>query len=297
MKCLIGLSRRLRMANVYQIITDRIVGLLEAGTVPWHRPWGGSENHPRNLVSDRPYRGVNVFLLSSAGYEAPYWLTFKQTLDRGGFVRRGERGLPCVFWNWIDRDNPKTGETERRPFMKYYTVFNVQQCSGIDCPTTLSPTRPFSAIERCEDVVTGMPRRPPIHHGGSQACYQPSSDEVCMPAPQRFDQPEAYYGTLFHELIHSTGHESRLARPGIVETVVFGSHTYSKEELVSEMGATFLCGHTGIENAVIDNSASYIASWLRRLRNDTRLVVQSAAQSQKAVDYILDRKAEDPNPS
>lgn len=285
------------MRSVYQIITDRIVSLLEEGTVPWHRPWGGSENHPRNLVSDKPYRGVNVFLLSSAGYEAPYWITFKQARQRDGHVKKGEHGLPCVFWNWVERDNAETGETERRPFMKCYTVFNVQQCDGIAYPPATSSPRQFSPIERCESVVADMPRAPPIHHGGARACYRPSADEVQMPPRERFDHGEAYYSTLFHELIHSTGHQSRLARPGITETVVFGSGTYSKEELVSEMGATFLCGHTGIENVVIDNSSSYIASWLRRLRNDTRLVVQSAAQSQKAVDYILDRKREDPNPS
>ena len=137
-----------------------------------------------------------------------------------------------------------------------------------------------------------MPRSPPIHHGGSRACYQPSNDEVHMPDRERFDSSEEYYSTLFHELVHSTGHASRLGRTGITETIVFGSRTYSKEELIAEMGATFLCGHTGIENAVIDNSASYLASWLGRLRNDSRLVVQAAAQSQKAVDYVLDQREE-----
>jgi antirestriction protein ArdC len=115
-----------------------------------------------------------------------------------------------------------------------------------------------------------------------------------MPPKERFDHPEAYYATLFHELVHSTGHESRLGRPGITESIEFGKRTYSKEELVAEMGATFLCGQTGIENAVINNSASYIASWLRRLQNDPRLVVQAAAQSQKAADYILNRTWGDP---
>ncbi|MCH8147408.1 MAG: DUF1738 domain-containing protein [Planctomycetes bacterium] len=280
------------MGTAYEVITDRILKLLEAGTVPWHRPWGGDERHPRNLVSDKRYRGVNVFLLSAAGYEAPYWLTFKQARHRDGYVRKGERGFPCVFWKWVDRDDPDTGETTRHPFLRYYTVFNVEQCEGIEYPDLTIPDRVFSPIQRCQDVVANMPRAPPIGHGGVRAIYDPQSGRVQIPLRERFDGPEAYYSTMFHELVHSTGHESRLARPGITQSIVFGSRTYSKEELVAEMGATFLCGHTGIENAVIDNSASYIASWLGRLRNDSRLVVQSAAQSQKAVDYVLDRQVE-----
>ncbi len=280
------------MVNVYAIITDRIIKLLEAGTVPWHRPWAGSHLQPRNLISDKPYRGVNAFLLAAAAYESPYWLTFKQAKNREGTVKKGQRGYPCVFWNWVDRDDPKTGETTQHPFMRYYTVFNAQQCVGIDCPDNPLPARTFSPIRCCEDVVGGMPRAPPICHGGDRACYTPSTDQVQMPPRERFEKEEGYYTTLFHELVHSTGHDSRLARPGITDSILFGSHRYSQEELVAEMGATFLCGHTGIENAVIDNSAAYIASWLRRLRNDQRLVIQSAAQSQKAVDYILDRRLE-----
>ncbi len=281
------------MGSVYDVITDRIIKLLEAGTVPWHRPWGGTHRQPRNVVSNKPYRGVNTFLLSAAGYETPYWLTFKQARDRDGHVKKGEHGYPCIFWKWIERDDPDSGEATRRPFLKYYTVFNAEQCAGIDVPVTQTPTRAFSAIQCCEHVVTGMPRAPPISHGGDRACYEPTSDRVRLPPKERFDSSEAYYGTLFHELVHSTGHESRLARSGITDTIVFGSRTYSKEELVAEMGATFLCGHTGIENKLIENSASYIASWLQRLRNDSRLVIQSAGQAQKAADYILDRREEE----
>lgn len=281
------------MSRVYQLITDRIVKLLEAGTVPWRRPWGGSSHHPRNLVSDRPYRGINVFLLSAAAYEAPYWLTFKQARARGGYVKQGEHGFPCVYWNWLQREDPETGEFEKHPFLKYYTVFNVQQCERIDYPAPSSSDQPFSPLAGCDAVITGMPRAPPIRHGGDRACYWPVADEVYMPSRTSFDRPESYYATLFHELVHSTGHASRLNRPGITEPIVFGSHTYSKEELVAEMGATFLCGHTGIENAVLDNSASYVACWLARLRNDNRLVVQAAAQAQKAADFILNQKPQE----
>lgn len=278
------------MPNVYEVITDRILKLLEQGTVPWHRPWGGDQHHPRNLASGKKYRGVNVFLLSSAGYDSPYWLTFKQAKSREGNVGKGQRGYPCVFWTWLEREDPNTGEQTKRPFLKYYTVFNVDQCEGIDYPDVSAPTRAIPPIKACENLVTAMQRAPPVHHGGGRASYHPSTDTVHMPPRENFEKSEAYYSTLFHELVHSTGHESRLSRPGITKSNVFGSGNYSKEELVAEMGATYLCGHTGIENAVIDNSASYIASWLGRLRNDSRLVVQGAAQAQKAADYILNRK-------
>ncbi len=277
------------MNRAYQVITDRVIALLESGTVPWHRPWGGAERRPRNLASDRPYRGINVFLLAAASYEAPYWLTFKQARDRGGSVKKGEHGFPCIFWNWIERTDADTGEVEKRPFLKYYTVFNVEQCADVPYPSAPTRENSFSPIEACERIVSGMPQAPPVRHGGARAYYDPSTDEVGMPPRERFDGPEAYYGVLFHELVHSTGHESRLDRPGITGPIVFGSRDYSREELVAEMGATFLCGDAGIDNAVIDNSASYIASWLRRLRNDTKLVVQAAGRSQRAADYILDR--------
>lgn len=280
------------MASVYEVITDRIVALLEKGTVPWHRPWGGSDHHPKNLVSGREYRGINVFLLSSAGYESSWWLSYKQAMDRGGNVKKDEKGCPCVFWNWFEKKDEQSDEVQKIPFLRYYTVFNAMQCEGIEYPELEERLNKFSLLEVCERVVMGMPNPPRIEHGGDRALYQPTSDTVRMPSSESFESPESYYGVLFHELTHSTGHESRLARPGIVENIVFGSRTYSREELIAEMGAAFLCGHTGIENKVIDNSASYIASWLDRLRNDTRLVVHAAGQAQKAADYILNRKHE-----
>lgn len=282
------------MVDVYQIITERIMDLLGKGTVPWQRPWGGPENFPKNLVSGKSYRGINSFLLASAGYESPYWLTFKQARERGGNVKKGETGLPAVYWNWFDREDPKTKEIEKRPFLRYYTVFNAAgQCENVPVPALERPVRSFSPLEACEALVRGMPNPPALEHGGVRACYSPTLDKVQIPSPEKFHDSESYYSTLFHELTHSTGHSSRLARPGITEPIIFGSREYSREELVAEMGAAFLCGHTGIENKVIDNSASYVASWLNRLQNDSRLVVHAAAQAQKASDYILNKKPEE----
>ena len=276
--------------DAYQAIADRIITLLEKGTVPWHKPWGGEQLHPRNLTSGKKYRGINTFVLSTAEFESPYWITYKQAADRDGHVRKGEKGFPCVFWNWTEKDNPDTGQAEKYAFLKYYTVFNAEQCEGIEYPRIELPENQHTPIEACERLVREMPHQPEIRHGGHSASYSPLADLVRMPQPERFDDPESYYSTLFHELTHSTGHASRIARPGMVKPTGFGSAAYAKEELTAEMGAAFLCGHTGIERTAIDNSASYISSWLKRLKNDSRLVVTAGAQAQKAADYILDDK-------
>ncbi len=280
--------------DVYERITARILQQLEEGTVPWHKPWkGGETGHPRNLVSGHRYRGINIFLLTSAPFESHFWLTFKQAKQLGGSVRKGEESTPVVFWKFIDKESPDTGETERFPLLRHYNAFNIEQC---DLPSDKLPEvvtladNNFEPIEVCERTVTEMPDAPEIHAGGGVACYRPASDSVHIPKPKRFESPSAYYSTLFHELTHSTGHSSRLNRPGIVGSIQFGSEKYSKEELIAEMGAAFLCGHCGIENAVVDSSAAYIAGWLQRLRDDKRLVVHAAAAAQKAADFILGRQ-------
>lgn len=277
------------MASVYHIITERITKLLEQGTVPWRQPWHGPDSHPKNLVSGKEYRGMNALILGSAGYASPYWLSYRQAEERGSSVRKGQHGHPCIFWKWLEY-----GEDEgirKIPFLRYSTVFNVLQCEGIEFQL-ISIARTNQPIKACEQIVSGMPNPPRIKHEGERACYDPAGDLVSMPPRNSFDHEEAYYSVLFHELTHSTGHPSRLARPGITEPVIFGSQTYSKEELIGEMGAAFLCGEAGIENKVIEGSASYIHNWLRKLRGDCKLLVKAASQAQKAADYILNRNHE-----
>lgn len=283
------------MRKTYQVITDRITKLLEEGTVPWHQTWGGQELWPKSLVSGKHYRGINVFLLSTAGYESPYWLTFKQAKDRGGFIKKGEQGSPCVYWNWKKMEDPVTQDTKKIPFSKYYTVFNVTQCENIEYPTPTPQSNKISPIQTCENIVSEMPDPPMIENHRRQPAYYPLKDTVFMPSRKSFDDSESYYSTLFHELIHSTGHRERLNRPGIVNKKEFGSHDYSREELIAEMGATFLCGQTGIERKVIDNSASYINHWLKRLRQNNKFVVVAGSQAQKAVDYVLNVKYDKTN--
>ena len=282
------------MSKAYEVITETIIEKLEQGTVPWHQPW--SNEAAKNLISKREYRGINVFLLGASRYANPYWLTFRQAKQLGGHVKKGERSTPVVFWKWLERerDNPDTGETETvsTPLLRYYRVFNVEQCEGIPAEKvpTLENARDFRPIEEAERVVQEMPQRPIIQHEAAQAFYRPSADVVNMPVAELFTSDEEYYSTLFHELTHATGHESRLKRLDTDKIAAFGGKDYSQEELVAEMGSAFLCGHCGIAERIIDNSAAYIQGWLRRLRNDKSLVVFAAAQAQKAVDFILDNE-------
>ena len=281
--------------NVYDIITERILKKLEEGTVPWRKPWqGGDAGIPRNVETGYPYRGINAFMLAAAGYASPYWLTFRQAKRRGGTVRKGEHGTLVVFWKWRDPENREDGGEDQRavPILRYYRVFNVEQCDGVSIPvTSLAPQRAFAPIARCEEIVERMPDAPRLEHGRTHAAYLPARDTVLLPARNAFESEAAYYATLFHELAHATGHARRLARPAVMDAASFGSHAYSKEELIAEMGATFLCGHADIEAATLESAASYIDGWIRVLRGDGRLVVQAAAHAQRAADFILGHAA------
>ncbi len=273
------------MSKTYEIITERIMQKLEQGVVPWHKPW--EQGIPRNLVSKHPYRGINVFLTASAGFSSPYWLTLKQANELRGSIQKGAKGTPVIFWKWLEREEPEDEATTARrvPLLRYYTVFNLEQTTGIDAPVE-PDKQAFQPLEQCERIVAGMPQRPAIQHGEPRAYYVPTWDRVNMPRPELFDSPEEFYSTLFHELTHSTGHASRLNRSTLTDLCPFGSTNYSKEELVAEMGAAFLCGACGIENRTVDNSAAYVASWLRVLKNNRQMVILAAAQAQRAADFI-----------
>jgi len=279
------------MATAYQIVTESIIKQLESGVAPWRKPW--RTEIPANLVSKKEYRGINIFRLASLGYGSRYWVTYRQAQALGGNIKRGEHGSKVVFWKFDEyrKESKETGETENRKsiLLRYYNVFNLEQCEGINSPEPVPAIHP---IEQCESIVNSM-QNPPGFEQDSRAFYRPSADTVGMPSRSAFDSPEKYYSTLFHELTHSTGHPSRVGREGIMEHNPFGSEDYSKEELVAEMGAAMLCGVAGVESQTLDNSASYLQSWINRLRSDSRLIVSAASQAQKAADYILARAATD----
>jgi antirestriction protein ArdC len=270
-------------SSVYSIVTEQILKQLESGVAPWHRPW--TTEIPKNLASGRAYRGINVFLLASNGYGSPYWLTYKQATERGGHVRKGEHGTKIVFWKIGTRETEDAeGDTFERKsiLLRYYTVFDVEQCEGIPSPST---SRVVNRIEECERIVQQMPNPPAMQQDG-RAWYRPSTDTVGMPSRNAFNSAEEYYSTLFHELTHSTGHTKRVGRYGIEKLNTFGSESYSKEELIAEMGAAMLSGIAGIERKTLSNSAAYLKSWIDVLKSDSRMVVSAASQAQKAADYI-----------
>jgi antirestriction protein ArdC len=274
--------------SVYQIVTEQIIKQLEAGVAPWHKPW--RTEPPCNLITGQEYRGINVFLLATQGYGSRYWLTFNQANKLGGHIRKGEHSSVVTFWK-IGDDKIVTdadgNERKTRPFLlRFYRVFNVEQTEGIADKLGLGNTSPrIPSTEQCEAIVSAMPNRPPIIQDG-RAWYRPSTDTVGIPARTAFNSAEEYYSTLFHELTHSTGHPSRIGREEIQNLNEFGSESYSREELVAELGAAMLCGVTGITPKTIENSASYLKAWIDVLKSDVRTVVFAASQAQKAADYI-----------
>jgi antirestriction protein ArdC len=280
--------------DVYEIVTNRIIELLESGTAPWHKPWNAEMGMPRSLSTGKPYRGINIWLLGCLQYGSPWWGTYRQITEHQGQVRKGEKGTLVIFWKRTERTvrSDETGEeSERKGFvLRYYKVFNAEQCDDLVVPelpsTVVHQHEPISAAQAIADgyfIAAGAPR---LLSGGDRACYSPSADIVRIPERDTFETAEAYYSTLFHEMSHSTGHESRLARPDLLQFHSFGDESYSREELVAEMGASLLSGLAGIDQLTLPSSAAYLAHWIKALKGDTRLVVTAAAQGQRAADWI-----------
>jgi len=282
--------------NVYEIVTAEIIAKLEAGNCPWKKPWNTTA--PKNLVSQKEYRGINTFLLSASGFPSPYWLTYAQAVKLGGNVKKGEHGHIVVFWNvGTERTYFKKDGTEKtgKPFLlRYYRVFNLSQTEGIQSKLGImdADSKPVPSIGACDTLLANMPNRPAIK-ASDRAWYRPSTDEIGIPDKSVFHSSEAFYATLFHELTHSTGHASRVGREGVEILNTFGSEAYSKEELVAEMGSAMLCGVTGIAPVIIENSAAYLRSWISVLKGDSKLIVTAASAAQKACDYIRGPQADE----
>ncbi|MEO6476722.1 zincin-like metallopeptidase domain-containing protein [Luteolibacter sp.] len=287
--------------DLYQVVTDQIIEAMERGVCPWKKPWRATGGCPRN-IRGRRYRGINALLLAMqsalSNWTHPVFLTFNQAKELGGTVRKGERSSIVVLWKTTVPEKYATNPqacpaSERKWLIRYYRVFNVAQVDGLP-PQALPeiPDNDLSPIEACEAIVAGMPQRPPIRESGQGAYYFPAKDEVFMPPLRAFDSAEAYHSTLFHELTHSTGADSRLARPEAFAGR-FGSEPYAKEELVAELGAVFLCARAGIAPATLEDSAAYLANWLKKLREDKRLIITAASAAQRAADFIAPETIED----
>lgn len=279
--------------DVYEIVTNRIIELLDQGIVPWQKPWTDS-GVPMNLLSKRPYRGINLWLLLSLNYERNLFLTWDQLKKIGGSVKQGEHGHVVVFWKTNKKPESLDGETNEKkavPLLRYYKVFNVGQCRDIPEGLVLPlQQKEHDPIAEAEAILHGMPDCPPVKFKEQKAFYHIGEDYINMPKKKSFKSSESYYSTLFHELVHSTGSEKRLKRPTITEMAEFGSETYSIEELVAELGAAYLCSFAGILTGQIIDSTSYIKGWLSKLKDDKRFIVRASGYSQRAVDYILNIK-------
>lgn len=282
-------------ATLYDDVTAKVIVQLEAGTFPWVQPWGSpgaaAPGLPRNALSGRTYSGVNVLLLWGAavegGHAAQRWLTFRQAIKAGGAVRKGERGTMLVY---ADRFTPETEKERARetgenakvvPFLKRFTVFNLDQCEGLNgiAPEPAPPPE-CEQVPRAEALIraTGADFR----IGGDRAFYHPPSDFVQVPPQPAFFAPIDYYRTALHELTHWTGHPTRLRRD---QSGRFGTAAYAREELAAEMGSAFLCAALGIVPTV--RHADYLANWLSVLRHDNRAIFRAASQASKAADFLL----------
>lgn len=294
---------------VYDVINDRVLAMLDKGIVPWRKPWQrgqGEHSRPRN-VKGRPYSGINAFMLNLLGYADPRFITFKQAKamaeaqgnPKGG-VRKGEHGFPVTFWKQLVIEvETEDGQTKKKrvPMLRYFTVFNVEQCEGIEFPALPLPTPTKDETHGVDiDAITAnMPDVPRISHvNQDRAYYTPALDTITLPQRTQFQSAEGYAETLCHELSHSTGHKKRLGRDGIDNIDHFGSDRYAREELVAEFGAAFLMAEFGLSNPEsVENMASYLAGWTTRIKEDPKALVVAAGRGEKAANYILGRMAEE----
>lgn len=293
-------------SDIYQQVTDRIITQLQQGVVPWKSPYFSKVGFPRNFSTGKPYQGINVFLLGSLRFTSPYFLTFIQAKELCGHVRKGERGSLVVKYGTYTKpedDAPEAeDEAETRRFLKGYTVFHASQIDGIEFPQpeNLPDLSMTEKTASAREIIAAMPTAPAIHEGSAVPCYRPSTDSVHMPERGFFETQEAYYSTLFHELAHSTGHASRLARKSLLESKGIDAagdtarRIYAEEELVAEMGASFLSAHAGLIEDEIGNSAAYLQSWIDALKGkDAKgMIIRAASQAQKAANYILNIQPE-----
>lgn len=287
------------MANdkVYGVITKVLIERIEERiaqgdmAAPWQKTWDAKVGMPRNLISDKAYRGANLFLMMCMPYASPYYVTRSQIKKLGGNIRKGESYTPVVFWKFPTEEEKAKGK--EYVLCRFYQVWNTDQCEGLEHKrlTEMAEGKLDEAkndpLAEAEALVEGYFDRPAYNHGGDRAFYVPSMDVIQMPNLDDFESAEKYYLTLFHELAHSTGHRSRLERDGVCNPAMFASHEYSKEELVAEMTAAMLAGYAGIDmEAHVENTAAYLQHWLKALKSDTNLLVQAGGQAQKAADYI-----------
>ena len=274
--------------NIYEEITNRIIKQLEDGKIPWNKPWSGIAGGAYNRVSKKPYSLLNQMILMHDGEYA----TYKQWSELGGKVKKGEKSEIVVFWKIFQTEEVKDGKVEKKsiPLLKYINVFHVSQIEGVE-PKDIKPIE-HEPIEEAERIKRDYATRENLSINevvSDRAFYSPMMDYIQVPCKEQFKDIMEFYSTLFHEMVHSTGHRDRLGRlDSSVKFAGFGSEEYSKEELIAEIGSAFLMNHIGIETPkTFKNSAAYIQSWLKVLRNDNKFIVSASGKAEKAMKYIL----------
>ena len=275
--------------DLYQMITDRIIAQLEAGTVPWRKPWTCFQG-AISRSTGKPYSVLNQLLLP---YDGEY-VTFKQAIEEGHPVKKGEKASMVFFFKFLESEDKDTGEKKTVPLLKYYSVFHISQCPGMKPRFAVSEGQ-HSDLQpdiRAEQILndyvdcSGVTLRKEM---SNRAYYSPAMDTIVVPGIDQFADIAEYYSTVYHEAVHSTGHSTRLNR--ISDIANFGSESYSKEELVAELGASYLVNAVGLETpSSFGNTAAYIKGWLAALKDDKRFVVSAAGKAEKAVGYILNGK-------
>lgn len=311
-----------------ETVTDRLISLIESsGYLPWEKPWP-SGGRPRNLVSKRPYRGVNLAMLTMAGaaYTSPFWLTYAQASQLKGRIKAGSKATPAIFWKFPTAEEralarrvkaaaPDADEAQAKrvddpkahPFARTFWLFHVTQTEGLqvpDAPDAQLPTPArinsieapsFSVFERLDAVIAAMPDAPKIVEGGFQAAYRPSVDTIYIEARAKFRSPESFASTLLHELAHATSAKHRLHREIAEGFSHFGDERYSREELCAELTSAWILAELGIATErEEEQAAGYLQSWLSRLKGDRQLLLVASGQASRAADYIMGRVADEP---
>lgn len=295
--------------SAYEVVTERFIEFIEKnGTLPWRKPWMVTqpESPPMNFITKKPYQGVNMMLCLMSGYSSPYWMTFKQAAELGGYAKKGEKGIKVVKYEppnkaklkEIDEDSTLDDEEKEREKWKYRgyytiagTIFNAEQIEGIEFPEPEKPkeTKKFVPIKKAEALIKKMSKKlPTVTRNEDRAYYNREQDRVNI--PKVFESANDYYSTLFHEFAHSTGHASRLDRFSMVNINRFGDRDYSFEELVAELSSSFVMNELGIENTETSrNSAAYLAGWCKTMKADAKMLLKAMAKAIPATEYIFGR--------
>lgn len=278
--------------SVYEMITERIIEQLENGVIPWQKPWSGTHSGAYNRISNKPYSLLNQMILKHDGEYA----TFKQWSDLGGKIRKGEKSEVVTFWKIqqveeINEDGEKT--IKQIPLLRYYNVFHISQVEGVEPKEQLKISE-LEPIEEAEKIKTEYMNREHLkifEKVTNKAFYTPTFDYIEVPCREQYQNIEEFYSTLFHEMVHSTGHKSRLDRKDIKDCLYKGDENYSKEELTAELGSAFLINMLDIETEKsFKNSSAYIQSWIKALKNDNKFIVSASSKAEKAVKYILNEQ-------